>query len=191
MWARRRDEETGEVLVTLRECDARHARNLVGGMVAGALAGLFAGWVMNRIVEKVAEPAPANPESGGQHTNVGTEPESSSVLTARRIAERMGRELTDEEARKAGPVVHYAFSALTGAVYGALVEYMPFLSFGLGTLFGTAVWVAADEIALPKLELADDPKRYPAAAHARSWAAHAAWGAALEVGRRVVRVGSR
>jgi putative membrane protein len=48
------------------------------------------------------------------------------MKTADRISEALqGRHLTKDEKKKAGSVVHYAFGALMGAVYGGSVEINP------------------------------------------------------------------
>ena len=39
---------------------------------------------------------------------------------ADRLARTIGKQLTTEQKRKAGPVVHYAFGALMGGIYGSL-----------------------------------------------------------------------
>jgi hypothetical protein len=56
----------------------------------------------------------------------GEDAEDATMKTADRISQALkGRHLTKDEKKKAGPVVHYAFGALMGAVYGASVEVNP------------------------------------------------------------------
>ena len=98
-----------------------------------------------------------------------------------------GHELTEQEERIAGPVLHYAFGALTGGIYGALAEVAPAITRGTGAPFGLAVWLAADEITIPALRLAEPPWEHPPMVHARALAAHLVYGTATEGFRRALR----
>jgi len=51
--------------------------------------------------------------------------------------------------KKGGTVVHYAFGAVMGAVYGAAAEVAPPVKSLAGLPYGAALFVGADEIALP------------------------------------------
>jgi len=46
-----------------------------------------------------------------------------------------------------------AFGTLMGAAYGAMAEIAPFSTTGGGLPFGLALWLGADEIAVPLLHL--------------------------------------
>lgn len=56
-----------------------------------------------------------------------------------------------------GELVHYLFSAAVGGFYGGLGESWTWIRWGAGTLFGTGVFVAADELSLPALRLGNKP----------------------------------
>jgi uncharacterized membrane protein YagU involved in acid resistance len=56
-----------------------------------------------------------------------------------------------------------------------------------GAGFGTTVWLAADEIAMPLLGLSDSTTRRPLEMHLQSLVAHRVYGTATEVTRRSVR----
>lgn len=90
--------------------------------------------------------------------------------------ETTGHGLTRREKRLAGPAVHYAFSAFVGAIYGAAVEIAPTARLGRGAAFGAAVWLVADEVALPVLRLAKGPSAYPPSTHVEMLAAHLVFG---------------
>jgi hypothetical protein len=62
-------------------------------------------------------------------------------------------ELTETEKKVAGPVVHDAMGALSGAVYGTLSELQPVMAAGAGLPFGATVWLLADEAALLPLSV--------------------------------------
>ena len=98
-----------------------------------------------------------------------------------------GRELAGNERLVAGEIVHYLFGALTGGIYGAIAEYQPWTTAGGGVLFGTGVFVAADESSMPLLGLVPPPWTETLAAQAEHWAAHLVFGVAGEATRKLVR----
>jgi uncharacterized membrane protein YagU involved in acid resistance len=114
--------------------------------------------------------------------------DDATVKTANRISEGVaGRALTSEEKKVAGPLIHYVFGSAMGAVYGALAEAAPATTRGWGLPFGTALWLGADEVAVPALKLAKPPAEYAASTHASALAAHLVYGATAEGVRRAVR----
>jgi hypothetical protein len=74
-----------------------------------------------------------------------------------------------------------------GALYGALAERAPVSSRGFGLPFATALWVGADEVAVPALGLSKRPAEDPISTHASALAAHWVYGAIAEGVRRAVR----
>jgi uncharacterized membrane protein YagU involved in acid resistance len=75
-----------------------------------------------------------------------------------------------------------------GALYGVLAETSPrFTKLVGGSGFGAAVWIAADEVAVPLLGLAEPDAEYSVEAHTQSFAAHMVYGVATDVVRRGVR----
>ena len=91
------------------------------------------------------------------------------------------------EKEKGGPIVHYAFGALTGGLYGGLAEYSSKVTSGFGTSFGGVLFSTADFLAVPALNLAPSPSDQPASALATPFAAHIIYGATTEFVRRIVR----
>ncbi len=82
------------------------------------------------------------------------------------------------------PAARYVFGAVLGAVYGALGGRLP----GVGPMsYGTGLWLAADETALPVLGLPGKPAEHPVAAHAKALASHWIYGAALDRAGRLCR----
>src|SRR5205807_2152578 len=67
------------------------------------------------------------------------------------------RELSRDEKKRLGPVIHYAFGVGLGAAYGAAVEVVPRARFGAGLPYGAAVFLGADEVAVPALGLSKPP----------------------------------
>ena len=60
-----------------------------------------------------------------------------------------GEPVPEPQKDTAGEAVHYGFGALLGGLYGAAGSVAPRVRTGFGTIFGTAVWAVADEIAVP------------------------------------------
>jgi putative membrane protein len=165
--------------------------NILKGMLAGAVGGLVASWTMNEF-QKVWSAAEKQISGGkqGQDENRqnGEDAEDATMKTADRIFQALqGRHLTKDEKKKAGPVVHYAFGAIMGAVYGASVEVNPAANAMAGIPFGAILFAAADEVALPALGLSDKPAAYPLSTHLYGLVSHAVYGATTETVRRLVR----
>jgi hypothetical protein len=94
----------------------------------------------------------------------------------------------DSDARSwLGSAAHYGFAATVGASYGLMRERMPLMRAGYGTLYGTAVWIVADETIMPALHLSRGPRQLPAGLHAYALAGHWVYGLTLEF---VSRLGS-
>jgi putative membrane protein len=103
------------------------------------------------------------------------------MKVARKIAGLGDHELTQEEKKKAGALVHYGFGTAMGAIFGAMLESRPrdirrhpALS-GLG--FGSLLFVGADEIAVPALKLSGKPGETPLGDHVYGLASHLVYGA--------------
>jgi putative membrane protein len=167
-------------------------RHLWKGLVAGAAGGLAAAWVMNqfqtgwsRVSEKLQH---SETPQGEQERQSQADDEDATMKTAGKISESVfDRRLSREEKKKLGPVVHYAFGTSVGALYGAAAEIVPQTTFAAGLPYGAAVFVGADEIAVPALGLSKQPKEYPASAHLYGLASHLVYGLSLEMARRGVR----
>jgi hypothetical protein len=128
---------------------------ILKGMVAGSVGGLVASWTMNQF-QKVWSAAEKEITGGRQGQDGGQQnsedAEDATMKTADRISQALqGRHLTKDRKKKAGPVVHYAFGALMGAVYGASVEVNPAANALAGIPFGAILFAGADEVALPAL----------------------------------------
>jgi hypothetical protein len=169
--------------------------SILKGMLAGAVGGLVASWTMNEFQKAwaAAQRQITDAVLGQQEDQKGGEDaEDATMKTADRISELLqGRHLTRDEKNKAGPVVHYAFGAIMGAVYGASVEVNPAANALAGIPFGAILFAAADEVALPALGLSDKPAAYPLSTHLYGLVSHAVYGVTTETVRRMVRGSSR
>lgn len=178
--------------------------SMVTGILAGVAGGLVASWVMNEFMEDVGPRVqkaiegekPSNGKLGnGKRGNVqraaGAEPprEDATMKTADAIVSTLsgGRHLSYEGKKKGGPVVHYAFGAVMGGVYGALAERVPSTTAGFGTGFGSALFAGADLLAVPALHLSQSNGDEPVSSLATPFAAHLVYGLTTEAVRRLVR----
>jgi putative membrane protein len=130
-------------------------------------------------------------QSQSQSKN-GQENEDATMKAAGKVASLAGYHLSFEEKKKVSPVVHYGFGATMGALYGVLHEMAPksFRSLNpvlAGVGYGSALFVGADEIAVPSLGLSESPKKAPVSAHVYGLASHAVYGLTGEMVRRTVR----
>lgn len=163
------------------------------GLVSGAIAGLAAAWAMTKFQHGISALNPRGSGDGegkqarGQDEEAGQN-ETATMRAANMVSEKvMDKPLSREQKESAAPFMHYAFGATMGALYGALAERIPLVTAGGGVPYGLAVWLGADEIAVPALGLGKSPMEAPPSSHAYSFASHVVYGASLDAARRVVR----
>ncbi len=171
--------------------------NLWKGAAAGLAAGLAATWVMTqfqdlsgKLVEprKKEDPQHSAKRGKGESAQQKQQGDDATVKAADKLSRGLfHHELSQEEKKVAGPAMHYGFGALTGAAYGVLAELAPAVTRGVGAPFGTAVWLGADEVAVPAFGLSGPPWEHPASVHARALAAHLVYGVTTEGLRRLAR----
>lgn len=168
----------------------------VKGVMSGVVAGLAAAWMMNVFQSgwtKASESLRQRGTQQQQHQDGQQESERASDEDATmKAADRLtrivtGHGLTSGEKKKAGPLVHYAFGATMGGLYGLASEYAPSLRAGFGLLFGTALFAVADEIAVPALRLSQSATKSPLSSHAYALASHIVYGAGTEAVRKGIR----
>lgn len=178
---------------------------LVKGATAGLVGGLAASWVMNRfqsmlsrVMEEKEKPHGAqsiqegSPSHGAgaelQKRGIDDPEDDAAERTANLVAATaFDKELSKNEKRNAGAAVHYAFGGVTGALYGAVSEVWPGAAVCAGLAFGAAVWLTADEIAVPALGLSRPPQDYPLSKHAYALTSHLVYGVTTEGIRKLVR----
>ena len=167
----------------------RHKPDVWKGIAAGAIGGLAASWVMTQFQSAWSKAAEAASNGNSNRAN-GKESldQDPTVRTAEKVTKTFtGNRLDREQKEKAGPIVHYAFGTVVGALYGAAAEYLPTVKSFAGLPYGAAVFVGADEIALPVLGLTKKPTEYPASQHLYGLSSHFVYGLTLEGVRRAVR----
>jgi uncharacterized membrane protein YagU involved in acid resistance len=165
--------------------DERRHRSVWKGMVAGLAGGLAASWAMNQFQAGMKKVTEGNGQQKGEQREGGGD---ATVKAASAMSETVAHhQLTHDEKKVAGPVVHYVFGSTIGALYGAAAEFSPMTAKGWGVPFGAAVFVGADEIGVPLAGLSEPPQEVPASTHASALAAHLVYGATTDGVRRIVR----
>jgi Protein of unknown function (DUF1440) len=185
-----------------KESDLKRA---IKGAAAGAVAGIVASWAANQFhslwslvagEEQNPEVARLSDRGGRPDTAAAKEraasgrppQEDATVAIASKVSKVvLDRPLTKQEKHQGGVGVHYAFGAASGALYGALTELTPLTKIGQGTGFGSAVWFAGVEVAIPILGLSQPPWRYPFRMHAYSFISHLIYGTVTEQVRKSIR----
>jgi putative membrane protein len=174
--------------------DSKHP---VRGIIAGIAGGLVAAWVMNEFIAgpgKQLKQAVQTPEENRADEEKAKQAEDdpqpdATMKAADAITATVtgGQHLTWEQEQKGGPIVHYAFGALMGGLYGGLAEYSSLVRSGFGTTFGSALFTGGDLIAVPALKLSAPLSEAPTDALATPYVAHLVYGMTTELIRRMVR----
>jgi putative membrane protein len=102
------------------------------------------------------------------------------------VTRQVGYKLPEHLEARAGSIVHYAFGASVGALYGALAEVVPRVTAFGWSPFGVAVWLGAHVVTVPALGLAEPPTRQPARLETKEVGLHAVYGVTTELVRRLL-----
>lgn len=165
------------------------------GAMAGALGGLVGSWMMVRFnhlvggIDENKRRQPEHREAASPNEHDGTiSDEPASLQVASIAAEAVtGRPLPAAAEDIGSAIFHYGFGAIAGAIYGAIAEVRPAATVAAGAPFGAAVWLLADEIALPVTGLSRMPTAYPLSRHATALGTHLVFGLTVEGVRRAFR----
>ena len=166
----------------------RKQKRVAAGILAGMAGGLAGAWAMNQFQSVASE---IKKKQEGRHPKPKQQQSSddsddATMKTADRLYRAVEHHpLSKQQKEQWGPVIHYAFGAAMGAVYGGLVALVPAASAGFGTTFGAALFALADEAAVPALGLSKPPTQYPLSSHAMALASHLVWGTTTEAVRRI------
>jgi putative membrane protein len=174
----------------------RNERSAWKGLLAGAVGGLVGTIVMTQFQngwQKVAEKRQfgdiRNQETRSR-ARTSEEKEDTTMKAAGKLAKATGRQLTHEQRKQASPWIHYGFGTAMGALYGMAMETSPHgvraqrIPF-CGSLFGSALFLGADEMAVPALGLAEASAS--PSSHLYGWASHMVYGLTAEFVRRQIR----
>jgi Protein of unknown function (DUF1440) len=171
------------------------------GLIAGFIAGAVGAWVMNQTQALLAEKLTGAARShGAQSLQTGSphhgaarelqsrssdhESDDATMRTAQLVSETaFQRKLKEGEKDTGGTIAHYAMGGTCGAIYGALAETWPAVTFGMGLPFGAVVWLAADEAIVPMLGLSKPATEYSLKKHGYSLVSHLVYGLTVELAR--------
>lgn len=144
--------------------------NVWAGAAAGAVGGL-AGAAVKLLCERIAPPRTPDREP------------PPGVLAANIARAIDGRELTHEQQATIALAIHWTFSTVSGALYGAVVARAPYARFANGVGFGLVVWAGFHEFALPMLGATPPLRSVPAKEQMNEFVTHAIFGATVETVR--------
>jgi putative membrane protein len=171
-------------------------RSLGKAIGAGVLGGLAGSWTMNAFQALMTEIRNQrnNVQESSEHVGSKQQDQASAtedpatVKVAQAVSKHVfGHELRDEEKGSAGNLAHYGMGAVSGAVYGAVAEEVPAATMGYGLLFGTVLWLVADEGIVPAVGLSKSPLEYPPSTHVSAWVSHVVYGITADAVRRITR----
>ena len=153
------------------------------GLIVGAISGLAGTVVMTQFQKtwnKISKDIEKN-KSEADAKSGEEQKEDSTMKAAGKISEEIGRPLSREGRKKAGPWVHYAFGTSVGAVFGVATEMEPASVRGInpvvvGTAYGTVVFLAAHEVAVPALKLSSNPLKEPIQDQIAEFVSHLLYG---------------
>jgi putative membrane protein len=171
-------------------------RHILRGALAGTVGGLVASWVMNEFMggtgkrlQKAVQTDEQNQADEVREANKSQPQEDATMKVADEIVKNAtgGRHLSWSGKERGGPVVHYAFGAIMGGIYGGLAECAPGIAAGSGISFGTVLFTGADLFAVPALGLSANPAQQPASKLASPFVAHIVYGVTTDLVRRLLR----
>jgi uncharacterized membrane protein YagU involved in acid resistance len=151
--------------------------NFFKDVLIGAVGGLIGTVVLEGISSKLYEME--NEQARKKEDELRKEGDPPAQLAKRVSDDVLRLNLPEDKKDKLAMGIHYGFGAMAGALFGALAPRAPFLSAGLGTVYGTLFWLLGDEIGMPMMGISKPSQDYPWQTHVRALAAHLGYGAAV------------
>jgi hypothetical protein len=172
------------------------------GIVAGMAGGLIGTVAMGQFqkawtaasnaiqANSEGEDRKDSPDQGKNQSN--EESEDATMKVAGKLARAAGHKLSHDQKKAAGPFIHYGFGTAIGMIYALAREFEPRQMRGLhpviaGSGYGAAVFLGADEVAVPSLGLSQGNGDSPLSAHVYGLLSHLVYGVTLEIVRESVR----
>jgi hypothetical protein len=171
---------------------------MVGGAAAGALGGAIGSSTMVLFNRALGAAGFARNDLGrdAAHHRIDAKPNDSDGTISDEPATRKaashatevitGEPLDERGKDVVGTILHHAFGAFVGAIYGAAAVRFPTLTAGGGIPFGATVWLTAAEAGMPLVGLTKAPTAYPSERHIASLLSHLVYGATVEMTRRTL-----
>lgn len=160
---------------------------MVGGLIGTiAMTEFQKGWMSAS--KGFASDGAGEKRRRDRKTHSDTEKEDATMKAAGKIAALAGHQLSHEQKKKDGRLVHYGFGTLQGTMYGTVTE-MAGISGGFvpSLIFSAALFTVADEIAIPALGFSGKPTESPLSSHLYGLAAPVVYGVSTEIARRGLR----
>ncbi|WP_426751095.1 DUF1440 domain-containing protein [Myxococcus sp. Y35] len=154
--------------------------SLLRDTAMGAAAGLLGTLAMTSVTSKL----PSLISRLLEEESSGGAQESSTEKVARKALSPLGVRVEGQRKKRLGNLVHLTYGTMWGAIYGALWSRTPLLGKLWGLGFGTVLFLAGDEVAVPALKLSPPPNKTPASSHLGALAAHWVYGATTETAFR-------
>ena len=149
---------------------------LAAGLTGGLAMNLFARAFSDQRGHGVQEPQAV----GGRGT-----PDAAELAGASGVEALTERRMSPVSREWFGTAAHYGFSAALGVLYAAATtsgRARPWR----GAVFGTGVWLIADEGLIPMLGLSRRPEQIPPSVHLYAWAGHCVFGIAVDTSLRAL-----
>jgi uncharacterized membrane protein YagU involved in acid resistance len=136
------------------------------GITAGLVGGVIAAGAMSLVHKGFAAPSAEQQQT-----------EDATVRVADGVSRWLvNRPVPEDKKPLAGSIVHYAFGAGVGALYGGVADVAPRVTVALGLPFGVAVWLGAHVIMVPAL--GSQHRRHASRPRRKRWSSCCIWSTA-------------
>lgn len=143
-----------------------------GDIAAGAVAGVVATGPMTFAMDRLHESLPE-----GERYALAPRLLTERIL----LAPAKWRDLPEDQRARMALVAHYAYGAVTGALYPLAANVSGAPSVLTGVLFGVVIWAGSYLGWVPAARALSPAIRHPARRNALMIAAHVAWGAGTDL----------
>lgn len=153
-------------------------------LLAGAAAGALGTYLMSPAMQLANKVQPKHDQESEKEASWD---EGATVKIAKKATEPLGIEIPEEKKSLAGQIVHWSYGTSWGIGYALLSRVMkkrPLLS---GLIFGSALWLFGDELAVPAMKAAPKARAFPPSTHAKALWSHVVYGLATDGALRVAR----
>jgi uncharacterized membrane protein YagU involved in acid resistance len=89
-----------------------------------------------------------------------------------RISRMLGLNLSENKIFKGGKAQHFMMGIAPAILYATYYKKYPMISAGYGALYGSSLFLLADELMVPALKLSGPNTKYPWQAHLRGFLGH-------------------
>ncbi len=162
-------------------------QNPIKGLIYGMAAGAAASFTMDLYWKAVRSVMGARPEQKPKPGGDEQKNEPSTQIVADRASEFVtGHDVPKQDKAAAGVGVHYSTGISFGALFGAVAARNTGWGLLAGLLYGVAIWLGFDEIALRVLHIGPEPQDVPISQHAQALGAHLVYGSTVALFARLL-----